>query len=397
MAYGDPGQSFTAALQARKAGQEQQFFGNLLQYGMSAGGQFDMVEGDPVYTGGTAMPNKTALWNSFVSMKGGRITAQDVQNFESQYTQASTMRTQKQMSELNKLKMRGATDSQIEDAIEESPILYQSLMDLVSDLEASGDENAFAQAQMVRAYLPDASPSLVEGMLEDPGLLGRIGGPLAMASAVAGGQYLMGTPAEQIQANKEARKLREQTIKDVRAERAKLIKLTPPRSSADIKRDLSAANKALNTESNKNVLQRNDQKMKDLRNRVNNLKTEQKKAKQTSSKISKIRGNISKLASERAVLGPEEARYKTLGKTMKPYGGGLPGQILGYGLLSQGGALGEYLGGDAGREVGRGAGSLGILGMLGMGALKATPMGRATSLAFAVPSIMDLYSQSQGK
>tara|TARA_R100000808_G_scaffold15993_1_gene36450 strand:- start:25722 stop:26915 length:1194 start_codon:yes stop_codon:yes gene_type:complete len=397
MAYGDPGQSFADVMRARKAGREQQFFGNLLQYGMSAGGQFDMVDGAPVYTGGTPMPDKTALWNSFVSMKGGRISAQDVQNFESQYTQASAMRTQKQMSELNKLKMRGATDSQIEDAIEDSPQLYQNLLDLVSDLEASGDENAFAQAQAVRAYLPDASPSPIEGLIEEPGLLGRIGGPLALAGAVAGGQYLMGTPQDVIDANKEARKLREQTLKDVRAERAKLNKLTVPRSAADIKKDLSIANKNLNAEANKNVLQRNDQKMKDLKARVNELKTEQKRSKTASAKISKIRGNISKLASERAALAPEEARYKTLGRTMRPYGGGLPAQILGYGLLSQAQSLGEYLGGDAGGQVGRGLGNLGILGMLGATALKAHPVGRIASLAFAAPSVMDLYSQAQGK
>ena len=82
---------------------------------------------------------------------------------------------------------------------------------------------------------------------------------------------------------------------------------------------------------------------------------------------------------------------------MRPYGGGLPGQILGYGLLSQGEALGEYLGGDAGGQVGRGAGNLGILGMLGATAMKAHPVGRIASLAFAAPSLMDLYSQSQGK
>ena len=35
--------------------------------------------------------------------------------------------------------------------------------------------------------------------------------------------------------------------------------------------------------------------------------------------------------------------------------------------------------------------------MLGATAMKAHPVGRIASLAFAAPSLMDLYSQSQGK
>ena len=42
MAYGDPGQSFSDAMRANKQGREQRFFGNLLQYGMTAGGDFNI-------------------------------------------------------------------------------------------------------------------------------------------------------------------------------------------------------------------------------------------------------------------------------------------------------------------------------------------------------------------
>ena len=49
MAYGDPGQSFSDVIHARRQNKEQQFFGNLLQYGMTAGGDFNIVDGEPVY------------------------------------------------------------------------------------------------------------------------------------------------------------------------------------------------------------------------------------------------------------------------------------------------------------------------------------------------------------
>ena len=137
---------------AAKQAKESNFFGNLLQYGMNASGEFDIVNGKPVYSGGEMMPDK-------------------IQTFESQYAQALAMKTQKQMEQINKLSIRGVSDKKIKKSIEEAPELYNSLMDLVSDLESSGDEQAFAQAQMVRQYLPDTSPSVIEGLIENPGML----------------------------------------------------------------------------------------------------------------------------------------------------------------------------------------------------------------------------------
>jgi len=90
MAYGDPGQRISDLMIAAKQAKEQQFFSNLLQYGMTAGGDFDIVDGDPVYSGGAPMPDKTALWNQYVNMKNGRISPADIQAFEAQYTQANS-------------------------------------------------------------------------------------------------------------------------------------------------------------------------------------------------------------------------------------------------------------------------------------------------------------------
>ena len=400
MAYGDPGQRISDLFMAAKQAKESNFFGNLLQYGMNAGGEFDIVNGEPVYSGGEMMPDKTALWNDYVKLRGGRVSPQDIQTFESQYAQALSMKTQKQMDQINKLSIRGVSDKKIKKSIKEAPELYNSLMDLVSNLEATGDEQAFAQAQMVRQYLPDTSPSVIEGLMEDPGMLGRVGLPAALAGGAYGAQYLSEIPQEQIDAAKKARADRASINKEINEQKAKL-KGTGRKPSL-IKADLATANKNLNAEAGKNVLQRNDQKMKDLRQKVADL-TEEKNTATKSHKSNKaIQKKIDALEGNRKgikVVKPE-SRYTTLMKNMpksRAFSMGSPGGILGYAALGQGGALGEYLGGETGREVGRGLGNLGILGMLAKGAIGMSPWGRAAQAAFAIPSLIDLYQQSQGK
>ena len=395
MAYGDPGQTLSSAIQARRQNKEQQFFGNLLQYGMTAGGDFNIVNGKPVYTEGEALPDKTTLWNQYVSMKNNRISAADVQNFEAQYTQASAMRTQRQMAELNKMSMQGMSDKKIKDSIEGSPQLYNSLLDLVSTLESSGDEQAFAQAQMVRGYLPSTDKSIFEGLIEDPGMLGRVGLPLAIAGGAAGVNYLQQTPQEQIDAAKKARSDRASISKEIKEQKAKLS--DTGRKPSLIKADLATANKNLNAEASKNVLQRNDQKMKDLKQKVADLKAEQKNANKKFTGNKAIQKKIDALEENRKGIKTvkPESRFASLKKQMPK--GGLPGNILGYAALSQGGALGEYLGGDTGREVGRGAGNIGILGMLAKGAMTATPYGRFAQAALSIPTLIDIYNQAKGK
>tara|TARA_Y100001973_G_C5184090_1_gene326727 strand:- start:648 stop:1742 length:1095 start_codon:yes stop_codon:yes gene_type:complete len=181
--------NFTSALQQRKANQEQEFYGSLLSNAMRAGGQFDVEDGNPIYTA-SPMQDKTESWNQFVQMKGGRISPADVQSFEAAWKQADAMKTQQQMQELGRLRLRGFDDNDIRDAVEDSPELYGSLMDMVSNLEMSGDENAMAQAAMVRQYLPTQSDTIGERFgeyaMENPGMtmLGAYG-------AYRGGQYAL--------------------------------------------------------------------------------------------------------------------------------------------------------------------------------------------------------------
>ena len=181
--------NFTGAIQQHQANKEQQFYGSLLSNAMQSGGQFDKEEGNPVYTS-TPMQDKTQSWNEFVRMKGGRLAPGDVQNFESAWTQANAKKTQQQMKEIGRLRLRGYDTADIQDTVENSPELYGSLMDMVSNLEMSGDENAMAQAAMMRQYLPDTSDTIgerfAEYAMENPGMT-MLGG----YGAYKGGQYAL--------------------------------------------------------------------------------------------------------------------------------------------------------------------------------------------------------------
>ena len=186
--YGQ-GVNFTSAMQQHQANKEQQFYGSLLSNAMQSGGQFDIEEGNPVYTS-TPMQDKTQSWNEFVRMKGGRLAPGDVQNFESAWTQANAMKTQQQMKEIGRLRLRGYDINDIQDTVENSPELYGNLMDMVSNLEMSGDENGMAQAAMVRQFLPTQSDTMgeqfAEYAMENPGMT-MLGG----YGAYKGGQYAL--------------------------------------------------------------------------------------------------------------------------------------------------------------------------------------------------------------
>jgi hypothetical protein len=202
--------SFTDAFQQRKANQEQEFYGSLLSNALQSGGQFDIEEGNPVYTT-TPMADKTESWNKFVKMKGGRITSADVQNFESAWTQAQQMKSQKQIQELSNLKLRGFDNDDIRDSVENSPELYGSLMDMVSNLEASGDEVAFGQAQALREMLPEIDTG---GLIGESPFMATAGA----ASLALGARHLMAVDTGMMD---DVKKLREQR-KSIKSDLSKL-------------------------------------------------------------------------------------------------------------------------------------------------------------------------------
>lgn len=144
------------AIQQRKQNTEDQFYSNLMQYAMQNTPQFDTSGKTPQFIGEQTrrLPSKTQLWNAYIQMKGGRLTPQDLAKFETTYNQIKFAYRDKQMNQLNQLSMRGYSDKKITNMVKESPVLYQNLLDMITELNSSGDENAMAQADVVKSYLP---------------------------------------------------------------------------------------------------------------------------------------------------------------------------------------------------------------------------------------------------
>tara|TARA_Y100000593_G_scaffold3092_1_gene6149 strand:+ start:956 stop:1843 length:888 start_codon:yes stop_codon:yes gene_type:complete len=166
----NPNQGFNLAgrLQQDRANKENNFYNNLLAYGMTAGGSFS-ASGDKITYTPSSMPDKTTMWNEFVAMKNGRINQQDIASFEAQWRQANAMKSYSAAKELNKLTNMGYDRDKISDVIAGDETLYNSLLDMVSDLEeqavSTGDDNAFAQAETLKSYFPEKD----KGILRDLG------------------------------------------------------------------------------------------------------------------------------------------------------------------------------------------------------------------------------------
>ena len=105
--------------------------------------------------------------------------------------------------------------------------------------------------------------------------------------------------------------------------------------------------------------------------------------------------DINKELKELKPLSKGEARYKSYMKKIPKGAKGLPTQILGYSALAQAGDIGEYLGGDVGRDVAETAGGLtfagmaakkgtGLLGKLGAFGAKAAARHAAVTGASAI-------------
>lgn len=140
-------------IQAARERKEANYYNNMLAYGMNASGTFSEEDGKLQYSGGS-MPDKTEMWNQFLAMKNGRITQQDIANFEASWKQANMVKTSSAIKELGKLSNMGYSPEKISKVIKEDEGLYNNLLDMVSDLEMSGDDNAIMQAENLKSYFP---------------------------------------------------------------------------------------------------------------------------------------------------------------------------------------------------------------------------------------------------
>ena len=398
--YGDPGTGIADVIQARKAQKEQSFYNSLLSYAMQAGGEFEIINDMPVFVPGGDMPTKSEMWNQLLQAKGGRLSAADVQQFESAWQQSNQMKTSKQLQELNKLANKGYTPEEIKETIGDSPELYNNLLDLVGDLEATGDENDFQQAQIVKGMIPEMDRG---GLIGENPFMATMGA----ASLGLGAAHLMGTDPSMMENVKKLRAERKdirQDISKLKKQRANISVKDTPRME-EIKRQMNINKAKLSDEKRKHLLKRNDATIKNLRAEADQLQRDLKTAGKTPSaanqaKIDAINKRIGELNTQKAAMPtPEEykklqptSRYEQLkGKYSKlgsfGKGGVQMGGYMGMGAMR---SLGKYLGGETGESIGRTIGNLGMLGL----SLRGTPW---LAPILAAQPLSDLYAQYQGR
>jgi hypothetical protein len=359
--YGDPGTGLADIIQSRKANKEQSFYNSLLSYGMEAGGEFEIVNDTPVFTPGGDMPTKSAMWNQLLQAKGGRLSAADIQQFESAWKQANQMKTSKQLQGLNKLALRGYSPDEVKQTIEDSPVLYNNLLDLVGNLESSGDDNAFEQAQVVKGMLPEVDRGGIVGeMYRDPGIMARLGVPAA-ALGVAYGASRMLPGQNVIQHQRDV-------IRDMRTNRTQRRAL-----GHQIKR----AENFIKTKPDTKFIST-------AKNKLADYKAQAKVLDDRHSSLLSSKKDLTRMTGVKSLHGKYQ-RLGGFGKTAVGMGG--------YYGLSQLGALGEALGGETGRDVGETAGSAGLLGwgLSGLKGLRAAPHPYLKALGYAPLAAQGAY------
>ena len=208
-------------VQQTKQNKEDKFFTNLMQYAMS---------------NETTMPNKTQMWNQYLSLKGGRLSSADIANFESQYANVKSAVYGNQLKELDTMALSGDSIKDIRKKVKNNEVLYNNLLDLISDLKSSGTEEGMRTALNVQSYLPQK---------EDAPLIDKASDFISESPIMAGagaygvykaGQKLMsGKPGalgkaiglEDVSKKKTAKSKRAARIKNIR-------KLTPRLTTAGI-------------------------------------------------------------------------------------------------------------------------------------------------------------------
>ena len=357
-------------IQQYNLNQEKDYAGNLLGYAMGSGGDFSMVGDTPQFTPGGNMPTKTEAWNTYLQMKGGKVTGQDLAKFNQLYTQAQGIQTQNQIQELQKLSLQGAEPDEIQDLVGNNDQMYNNMLDMITGLEGSGNEQAFQQAQMLKGYLPQEESAGLIGDMFDEGL--SLGGVAALGAAGFGGmkarEYAMGRAPEAMEDYKKAYKAKMGPSRETaRADQAKLNRLVQKRADLLNKGGVPEIQKQLMNKA---------------------IATQQKKVhgSWTALKNLDIRGQAPLTRGQRA--------SQWLGKGGR---GGLG--MLAY-LAAQ--PVGEALGGEKGGKIARGGVSL---AMLGQAARTLGPMAMGKGIHGSILGALlmggfgayDLYNQSQGE
>ncbi len=359
-------------IQRHKMKQEEEYAGNLLAYAMGAAGDYTTKDGVPSFTPGGQMPSKTEAWNSYLQMKGGQVNAQDLLAFNQMYANAQQMQVSNQINELSKLQLQGVEPDEIQDLVKDNDQMYNNLLDMVSNLEGSGDEQAFQQAQVLRNYLPqEESKGLIGEAFEDELSLGEIAG-LTGAGALAYGAYNWARDRGDLTDYKKEYK------KQISAERKKL-NTAQAKLNDMVQKRANMLNRKVNISPSAQVamnktIQKQQLKVLNARQNMRNI-------------------NIKSQA--------PDFRYKALTKH-------LPKGTMGRGILGTAAYLaaepmGRALGGETGAQLGRGGANLALLGqalrmagpaLMGKGPLGTVAGGALTALGMGGTALWDLYNQA---
>jgi hypothetical protein len=326
------------------------FFTNLLHYGLESTT--------------TPMPDKSQLWNEFVALKKGRLTQDDLLQFEQNYSRVKTANYQKQIQSYDRLGYEGKSLKSIQKDIADDPVEYKNLIDMISDLDIKiqqGDETALAAKSKAMAYLPETK-TMAEEYLEDPGLIGGF----APYAALGGGAALYNVLSKPTTASLDARAAAKTSIKDAKS------KL--PGARKDVKstqKKLKAQEKSLKDhqakKSNKKTIEKAKQHVEDSKQKL-------KENRQTVRDLNKA---------SKAPVPKTETRLKSFaGKAGTT---GLPGQILGIGALSQLPKAGEMIGGDPGESVGEDIRDASLIGW-GLGSGKTPGVGNRLAALYMLAS-----------
>lgn len=180
------------SIQSVKRNKEDRFFAGLMQYATNQTPEFDTSGDAPKYVGpDTAMPDKTALWNQYVQMKGGRLGTQDLALFEQYYQQVSKQRQNNKIAGLQDLSNRGYDSKDIHKLVKDTPDLYNSLLDMISTAESSQTPEGLQQGAALRAFMPPVKDSNLLSRASEFVSDNPIKTGLATYGALRGGEYLL--------------------------------------------------------------------------------------------------------------------------------------------------------------------------------------------------------------
>ena len=354
-------------VQQVKQGREETFFTNLMQYAMD---------------NNTTMPNKTQLWNQYLSLKGGRLSAADITFFNSQYSNIKEAIYRNQLKELNKFSIAGESDRTIRKRVKDDPDTYKNLLDLISDAKASGTPEGAQMAAIGERFLPQ--PKGFEKWAEE-GIptWARVAGPLAAGGAVYGLSHLAGANPASIEARQAEKDLRKAYRKDIKDTKKSITKAEKKLKGREAKlKDLQAKRQyKTGKTTSKKVLDKAYNLVREQKDEIKSLKTNLADLKKDTPKgsLPKVQTNL------------QAMRQNLKGKI------GPASTAVGAGALWSLPAIGEYLGGQEGQEVGRTASNLGLLGLAGRTAMQGTLPGRVASAAiYGLPAGLDLWNQITG-